>query len=83
MFDPDVHDLVLTDHAMPGDNGLEVAKAVKSQAPEVPVVLLTGFGDIMNDSSQSADDVDLVVSKPVIPGELNRAIARVVRRGSE
>ncbi len=38
-------DLVLTDLGMPDMNGIEVARAVKTQAPHLPVLLLTGWGD--------------------------------------
>lgn len=37
-------DLVLTDIRMPDRNGYEVFRGVRDLAPEVPVVLMTGFG---------------------------------------
>ena len=77
-FDPEVHDLVVADHAMPNSSGEEVGRAVKSHNPDVPVVLLTGFGNIMNAPGRSPNHVDLVLSKPITPNELNRAIARAM-----
>ena len=37
-------DLVMTDLAMPGMSGWQVARAVKATRPQVPVVLVTGWG---------------------------------------
>ena len=41
---PDV-DLVVTDLAMPGMDGLALPKAAREAAPSLPVILLTAFGD--------------------------------------
>ena len=38
-------DLVLTDLAMPGASGWEVATACRERLPGTPVGLITGFGD--------------------------------------
>ena len=39
-------DLVLSDVKMPGMDGLELLERTRSDYPEIPVVLLTGFGTI-------------------------------------
>ncbi len=51
-FDREPFDIVITDRAMPGITGDEVAAAVKRKAPSTPVVLLTGFGAVMNDGKE-------------------------------
>jgi two-component system response regulator PilR (NtrC family) len=54
----DSFDLVLTDLRMPGLDGLEVLKLVKSLSPETAVLILTGYpspqsqSTAMNDSSK-------------------------------
>lgn len=70
-------DLVLTDQAMPGMTGREVATAIKARRPHVPVVLLTGFGEFWKASEESASDVDLVVSKPVQRLALRKAFGQL------
>ena len=42
--DAHAYDLVITDLAMPGLSGWEVAREVAALRPEVPVFLVTGFG---------------------------------------
>src|SRR5512145_1107044 len=40
-FDPSVHDMVLTDFAMPSLSGVDVIEAVRDRDHEVAVVMLT------------------------------------------
>ena len=72
-------DLVVTDQAMPGITGDELAAAIKSADPEMPVVLLTGFADFMKGEAKPAS-VDLVLKKPTSLPQLQRAIATVLRK---
>jgi PAS domain S-box-containing protein len=39
-------DLVVTDHAMPGMTGLELAERLRRERPGLPVVLATGYADL-------------------------------------
>src|ERR1035438_10509329 len=39
-------DLLVTDFRMEGMNGLELAKQVHASSPEIPVILVTGYGPI-------------------------------------
>lgn len=39
-------DLVVTDIKMPGMDGLELLRQIKSQLPELPVVIMTGFATV-------------------------------------
>jgi CheY-like chemotaxis protein len=42
VFDPAIHDLVVTDNAMPGMTGTEMAHVIKLRSPRTPVVMYTG-----------------------------------------
>lgn len=67
-------DVVLTDLAMPGLNGLQVAKACKRHRPGVKVVVLTGWDLLLED----ADGVDMVIAKPVQIHVLTAALRQVI-----
>ena len=41
----DPFDLIVTDHLMPGMNGAELAQAVRSARPGVPVLLVSGYAE--------------------------------------
>ena len=70
-------DLVVTDRAMPEMSGDQMAVAVKQIAPDVPVVMLTGFGDMMQASGEKSGDVDFVLGKPVTQVKLQAVLAKV------
>jgi CheY-like chemotaxis protein len=38
-------DLLVTDYLMPGTNGADLARAVKSRRPELPVLIISGYAD--------------------------------------
>ncbi len=46
LFDPERHEVVVTDLKMPGVAGQEVLATVKQRAPEVPVIVITAFGGV-------------------------------------
>lgn len=56
-------DLILLDINMPEMDGLQTARALQQEAPGIPVLIATGFGDILAESTFPAN-VTGVVSKP-------------------
>lgn len=74
-------DLVLTDRAMPGVGGDQVALAAGKQTPRVPAIMLTGFGELMTCSQEAPEGVSRLLAKPVTQQELCDAVAAVVRAG--
>ena len=77
-FHKDQFDLVLVDRAMPDMNGDQVASAIKSTNPSMPVVMLTGFGSMMEASGERPPSVDLVVGKPVTICDLRAAVTKAL-----
>ena len=71
-------DVVFLDRAMPGMSGDQLAAAIKQLKPEIPVILLTGFGSMMQAAGEKPPGVDLVLGKPVTIAGLRSALARVV-----
>lgn len=45
-FKQEKFDLLVTDFRMDGMNGLELAKQVHASNPEVPVIIVTGYGPV-------------------------------------
>ncbi|MEQ1851348.1 MAG: response regulator [Chthoniobacteraceae bacterium] len=69
-------DLVLTDRTMPEMNGDQLAKEIKKRKPKVPVVLLTGHGDMMAATGEKPEGVDIVMSKPFTMVGLQETLAK-------
>lgn len=57
-------DLVLTDLSLPDRSGLQVASAVKRMSPQTVVVLVTGWGHLLDHERLRASGVDLILVKP-------------------
>jgi CheY-like chemotaxis protein len=70
-------DLVITDRAMPDMNGVLLAGLIKQITPKAPVIMLTGFGDMMKATGEMPACVDCLVSKPVTLTEFREALAKV------
>src|SRR3954471_24794887 len=69
-------DLVLTDQAMPGMTGLELAAAIQDIRPALPVLLATGF---VERQEVSASGLPLL-SKPFTLTSLAAAVASCLDR---
>ena len=74
-------DLVLSDHLMPGLTGAELARQIKAQKPELPVILISAVNEIPADAAYA----DLFMSKldgPMAMCENIAAMLARVRSGS-
>ena len=72
-------DVVVTDVGMPGMGGLEMARAAKAIAPQVPVVVVTGWAERDDIASARGRDVDAVLIKPVDPDALTQTVSDVAQ----
>jgi len=78
----DPFDVVMTDLGMPGIDGHEVAKAIKEENPGTPVIMLTGWGSIMEAEGNKPINVDMVLGKPPAVSELASALRLVVEKAN-
>lgn len=70
------YDLVITDRAMPGMTGDQLAARLREFQPAVPVVLLTGFANIIRQNGERPANIDEVLSKPLSQQTLRELMAR-------
>lgn len=67
-------DMIMTDHAMPGMTGMELAEVVRRSHPQLPILLATGYADALTEG-----EADLPrLSKPYQQSELEREISRLL-----
>lgn len=74
--DPSVFDLVITDMAMPGMTGTELAEEILSLRPGMPIILSTGFSEYMDAQKAKAIGIREYLMKPVN----KRAFATIIRK---
>lgn len=76
-FNAGKFDLVITDKAMPDMSGEHVAALIKQKAPKIPVILLTGFAELIHAQGEKPVGVDFVLGKPPTEATLRDAISKV------
>jgi CheY-like chemotaxis protein len=76
--EPARFDLVITDLTMPQMTGLELARALSSLRPNLPVVLITGYGDAISPSEYQAAGIREWLSKPFSAGEITGIIHQLL-----
>jgi CheY-like chemotaxis protein len=69
-------DLVLSDHLMPGLTGTELARQIKAQDPDLPVILISAVNEIPADAAYA----DLFMSKLDGPQAMCQNIAAMLAR---
>ncbi|WP_211445252.1 ATP-binding protein [Collimonas humicola] len=78
-FDPDSHQLILTDMNMPGITGEQLAVRTKEIAVHVPIIAATA--DVAVEVSASNPIFDFVLIRPFSAKQLAAAINALVERG--
>jgi signal transduction histidine kinase/ActR/RegA family two-component response regulator len=77
--------VVITDLGMPKIDGRQVAQMIKRESPMTPVIMLTGWGTMMQADGDKPSQVDCVLSKPPRINEIRQVLATVTthrhRRG--
>ena len=74
----DPYDLVLTDVVMPGTDGFDLLRRVKSLWPGVKVIVLTGFARRQNIADFLLYGADEYIAKPFQVHELLASVDRVL-----
>ncbi len=67
-------DLVITDYSMPRMNGIEFAREVHRQRPDLPILLLTGYVEDFPLSALEASGIRRVLMKPITVAALADAV---------
>ncbi len=77
---PDRFDLVITDQTMPEMTGIELAAELRQIRPNIPVILCTGYSELVTEQTLRAAGIQEVMMKPLIMHEMGRVIRRVLDR---
>jgi signal transduction histidine kinase/ActR/RegA family two-component response regulator len=75
-------DLALVDLSMPTISGWEVAKALRAAQPQVPIAMVTGWGDQIDFREARARGIDYLMAKPFNIDDITRLVAGVLAHES-
>ncbi|GAA0653270.1 hybrid sensor histidine kinase/response regulator [Brevundimonas lenta] len=74
-------DLVVTDEVMPGMTGTELAVAIRARAPQMPVILATGYADLLLETKPRSLNLPRL-AKPFTQAQLAKAVDASVERAA-
>jgi signal transduction histidine kinase len=80
LFDRKHPAIVLTDIKMPGMDGLELLKAIKTRNPDTEIIMITGHGDIELAIRSLKFDATDFITKPIDDDILDIALKRAKER---
>lgn len=77
MFRDDHFDVVITDLGMPAMNGRQVARRMHMEDAAIPIIMMTGWSDQLDEDELQQDGIAVLIGKPVKIEALRDAVDRV------
>ena len=75
---PNYFDLVISDQTMPGMTGDALAKELMKINPGIPVILCTGYSQLINQQRAVENGIKALVMKPILINDMADAIRKVL-----
>ncbi len=72
---------VIVDEIMPGLRGTELTPKLLQIKDDIPIILMTGHGDMISLEKIRKSGVRATLMKPVLMGWLQETLSRLLRRG--
>ena len=69
--------LVLSDLNMPGMDGTALLRSIKSSMPDLPVVIITGYGTFHTEKRVMREGADGYISKPCTLAKIDKTLASI------
>jgi CheY-like chemotaxis protein len=74
--------LILSDINMPGMSGLELLPKAKALRPDVPIIMITAYGDVDTKRKALENGAETLLTKPIDFGTLRSEIDSRVERAA-
>ncbi len=75
---PGQFDLVITDMTMPMMSGADLAGKLLAIKPGIPIILFTGFSDLINEEKAKAIGIEEYIMKPIVLKDLAVSVRRAI-----
>lgn len=80
LFEESPFPLMVTDYKMPGQNGVELIRAIRAVAPQTRIVLVSGFVDAMGITEENSGADAVIMKSANEVSQLVRAVNRLSKR---
>lgn len=77
---PENYDLVVTDQTMPGLSGVQLAGKMITLRPDLPVMLCTGYSDVVDETNIAQYGIQAFMPKPLDSKEFLRTIDEMLEK---
>jgi CheY-like chemotaxis protein len=77
---PDFFDLVISDKTMPGMTGDALAKELRDIRPGLPVIICTGYSQVIDQERAKQIGIKAFVMKPILIHELAAAVRQALKK---
>ncbi len=75
---PEEFDLVITDQTMPNMRGDELARKLIEIDPAIPIVLCTGYSDVISEKKAKSLGIKEFIMKPIVMEEVAKTLRKVL-----
>tara|TARA_B100002003_G_scaffold249563_1_gene286241 strand:- start:315 stop:1082 length:768 start_codon:yes stop_codon:yes gene_type:complete len=79
---PHKYDLLISDQIMPGMNGTRLMQSMRELREDLPVILCTGYSEVLDENYEHTSEVSSVMRKPFTAIEMSHSIDRALSEGS-
>jgi len=81
--EPNNFDLIITDQTMPEMTGSNLAKEILKIRPEIPVILCTGFTDIISPDEVKSIGIREFILKPLNKKNIAEILSKLIKVNGE
>src|SRR5208337_2239799 len=81
--EPQRFDIIITDRTMPDMTGMALAKKVIEKRADVPVILCTGYSEVLSEEEIQKSGIRELVIKPVSKREMRKILLRALKPREE
>lgn len=75
---PEEYDLLITDMTMPELTGAELSQKILKICPDFPIIICTGFSDILDEKKAKAIGIKAYINKPIVKRDLAEIIRKIL-----
>lgn len=74
----DAYDLIITDLTMPDLTGVELIQEVRKENNLVPIIIMTGYGNKIDNDTARKLDIAKIINKPIIISEISEVLREIL-----
>ncbi|NLA75719.1 MAG: response regulator [Deltaproteobacteria bacterium] len=79
---PKYFDIIITDQTMPKMTGAQLASELMKIRPDIPIILCTGFSDVISEEEAKAIGIKEFIMKPVVISDIASKVRAILGKQS-